>query len=194
MIYKKMIEVMRGVTSIEKNRKNIKQGFSFRSIDDTLNALHGLFADAGIFILTDAIGEATVTERTSSSGSVLIYTQAKWKFTFCAEDGSFVSSTTIGEAMDTGDKGTNKSMSIALKYALLQTFLIPTQEEKDPDAQSYTIQGLDFEQIDIAQKMIDSMGLNTRLVLNKLNLKKLCDCPPHKFNDLLNAIKKMEVL
>ena len=39
----------------------------------------------------------------------------------------------IGEAMDSGDKGTNKSMAIAFKYACFQVFCIPTEEIKDPD-------------------------------------------------------------
>ena len=49
-------------------------------------------------------------------------------------DGSSVETVNVGEAMDSGDKGFNKAMSIALKYSLLQMFLIPTEEQKDPDA------------------------------------------------------------
>jgi hypothetical protein len=55
------------------------------------------------------------------------------QFHFYCIDGSNVSTTVIGEAMDSGDKATNKAMSIALKYALLQALLIPTEDEKDPD-------------------------------------------------------------
>jgi hypothetical protein len=35
-------------------------------------------------------------------------------------------------------KGAGKAMSYALKVCLLQTFLIPTEEDKDPDAQTTT--------------------------------------------------------
>jgi hypothetical protein len=38
--------------------------------------------------------------------------------------------------MDSGDKASNKALSIGLKYAMLQVFCIPTEDEKDPDAQS----------------------------------------------------------
>lgn len=48
-------------------------------------------------------------------------------------DGSSVETVNVGEAMDSADKGMNKAMSIALKYSLLQMFLIPTEEPKDPD-------------------------------------------------------------
>ena len=65
------------------------------------------------------------------------YVTCKIKFTFYAEDGSFVESTIVGEAMDTGDKATNKAMAIAYKYACFQVFCIPTADMvDDPDAES----------------------------------------------------------
>ena len=46
----------------------------------------------------------------------------------------------MGEAMDTGDKATNKAMSAAMKYALLQTFCIPTEEGgKDTEENSHEV-------------------------------------------------------
>lgn len=47
---------------------------------------------------------------------------------FYAKDGSSVVCTTVGEAMDSGDKASNKAMSAALKYALTETYMIPTYE------------------------------------------------------------------
>ena len=38
--------------------------------------------------------------------------------------------------MDSGDKASNKALSIGLKYAMLQVFCIPTEDDKDPDAES----------------------------------------------------------
>ena len=38
--------------------------------------------------------------------------------------------------MDYSDKSSNKALSAALKYALMQMFLIPTAELKDPDGDS----------------------------------------------------------
>ena len=53
---------------------------------------------------------------------------SKIKYIFYAEDGTSVEAITIGEGMDSGDKATNKSMAIAMKYALFQVFCIPTEE------------------------------------------------------------------
>ena len=41
--------------------------------------------------------------------------------------------------MDSGDKATNKAMSIAFKYACFQTFCIPTEEMVDPDAECHEV-------------------------------------------------------
>ena len=56
---------------------------------------------------------------------------------------SFVTTTVYGTAMDSGDKADNKCMSIALKYALLQTFLIPTEDMIDPDSETHELQKKD---------------------------------------------------
>lgn len=56
------------------------------------------------------------------------------------EDGSIHTVTTYGEAMDSGDKATNKAMSIAYKYAAFQAFCIPTEETAvDPDAEVHQV-------------------------------------------------------
>jgi hypothetical protein len=59
------------------------------------------------------------------------------EYDFFAEDGSKV---TIGpipaEGLDSGDKATNKALSAALKYALIQTFSVPTEDMAEADLES----------------------------------------------------------
>lgn len=123
---------MAGVSSVSKSRKNVTQNFMFRGIDDVMNELHDLFARNQVFILPELL-EFTTENRPTKTGGLQTYTRAKMKYRFVAVDGSFVETVNIGEAMDSADKSMNKAMSIALKYALLQMFLIPTEEKKDPD-------------------------------------------------------------
>jgi len=56
------------------------------------------------------------------------------RYHLVADDGSSVALEVIGEGMDSADKATNKAMAIAHKYALLQAFMIPTEDMTDPDA------------------------------------------------------------
>ncbi len=42
--------------------------------------------------------------------------------------------------MDSGDKASNKAMSVAHKYAFLQVFCIPTKDDKDPEVDTPQVQ------------------------------------------------------
>ncbi|EPJ5099850.1 ERF family protein [Citrobacter freundii] len=125
---------------ISKDRENRQQGFSFRGIDQVYNALAPMLAKHGLVILP-RITERTVTERVTQKGGVLFYVVVKAEFDFVAtEDGSMHTIETYGEAMDSGDKATNKAMSIAYKYAAFQTFCIPTEQTAiDADAEVHRI-------------------------------------------------------
>ena len=135
LIYQKIIEVMAVINAIGKDRRNQQQGFQFRGIDDVMNELHSSLAKCGVFVLPKVLEETRTTGKTSRGGD-MFYTRLKINFGFYAEDGSHVDAVVIGEAMDTGDKASNKALSIGLKYAMLQVFCIPTEDEKDPDAVS----------------------------------------------------------
>jgi hypothetical protein len=43
--------------------------------------------------------------------------------------------------MDSGDKGTNKAMSAAYKYAAFQAFSIPTEADNDADGHTHHVVG-----------------------------------------------------
>lgn len=133
LIYGKIATIMKETKAIAKGEKNQQQNFMFRGIDSVMNELHALFANNGVFILPETL-EYNVSEKVTSKGAILYFTRAKIKFHFVAEDASEVCTINVGEAMDSGDKGMNKAMSIALKYSLMQMLLIPTKEDKDPDA------------------------------------------------------------
>lgn len=136
LICQKIIEVMREIDAIAKDRRNGQgSGYQYRGIDDVYNELHEPMAKAGIFTAIEVLEERS-EERSSKSGGCLIYRILKIKYTFYAEDGSNLYVIVIGEGMDSGDKASHKAMSVAHKYALMQIFCIPTKEAKDPEAES----------------------------------------------------------
>lgn len=105
----------------------------FRGIDDVYNALAPLLASHRLSILPRMVGRGVV-ERTSSKGNALFYTTVEAEFDFVSgDDGSTHTVRTFGEAMDSGDKSTNKAMSAAYKYAAFMTFCIPTEGDADAD-------------------------------------------------------------
>lgn len=134
-IYQAINGVMAEIGVIEKNKKNNGQGFMYRGVDDVMNALQPALIKNKVFIAPEIL-DSKVEERQSKSGGINKYIELKIKYTFYAEDGSNICAIVHGEAMDSGDKGINKAMSIAFKYACFQVFCIPTEEMLDPDAES----------------------------------------------------------
>jgi len=124
---------------IAKDKKNDQQGYKFRGIDDVYNALSAFISEAGLCILPRVLSRQ-VTERASRNGGVLFYTVLDVEFDFvAAEDGSRHTVRMPGEAMDSGDKSTNKAMSAAYKYACIQAFCIPTAGDNDADKTTHDV-------------------------------------------------------
>lgn len=138
-IFSAIAGVMRDVGAVAKEKEfespiGKKGNYMFRGIDDVMNALHPAMVNNKIFVVPEILEQIRET-RTSKSGAQMQVSICKIKYTFFAEDGSSVYAIVIGEGMDTGDKATNKAMSIAFKYACFQVFCIPTEEMQDPDAE-----------------------------------------------------------
>jgi len=144
-IYPAMVRVMRGIGAISKERVS-PQGYKFRGIEDFYNALHDVMAKEGVFCTLEIVSE-NVSERETKSGTLMLHRTVTYKVNFvCGDDGSVVSTYAIGEAMDTSDKSAAKTASMAQKYALNTTFLIPFAEMDDPDEHSPVVQVPDEQQ------------------------------------------------
>lgn len=131
---------------ISKDGFNEGQKYKFRGIDQVYAALSPLLAKHGLCVIPRIV-EREMHERTTikvwngeKKESVLFYVTVKAEFDFVAvEDGSVHTASTFGEAMDSGDKATNKAMSAAYKYAAFMTFAIPTEGDNDADATTHEV-------------------------------------------------------
>jgi hypothetical protein len=143
-VYAAIAEVMEKLSKegIAKNRNNQQQGYKFRGIDDVYNALAPFLAASRLAIMPRVLSRE-VTERVNHKGTALFYVVLDVEFDFVsAEDGSKHTVRVVGEAMDSGDKATNKAMSAAYKYACMQTFCIPTEGDNDADATTHEVQAV----------------------------------------------------
>lgn len=145
-IYESISKVMGEIGAVGKTTKNQQQGFMYRGIDAVMNAINPALVKHKVFVVPEVL-EQNREERTNSKGTTLLYSIIKVKYTFYADDGSSVSATVIGEGMDSGDKATNKAMSIAFKYACFQVFCIPTEEMVDPDAECHEVKAKTIDAI-----------------------------------------------
>lgn len=112
---------------VGKTRRNEVQGYQFRGIDEVMNAVAPLLGKHRLLILPRMVNRS-VTERATKTGTMLFSVVVDAEFDCVSvEDGSHHLIRTYGEAMDSGDKATNKAMSAAYKYALCQALCIPLE-------------------------------------------------------------------
>ena len=192
-IYKAINEVMKELGAVGKNQKNSQQGFMYRGIDAVMNAINPALTNHGVFVVPEVL-EQTREERTTSKGNLLIYSICKIKFSFFAEDGSHIEAITIGEGMDSGDKATNKAMSIAFKYACFQVFCIPTEEMVDPDAECHEVKPKKEAEKSMTDEeknaqMMEEVGKELISAVQVKALTKKCNDENVPLEFLLNAYK-----
>src|SRR6478735_7946750 len=108
--------------------------FSYRGHDDIVNAIVPLFNKYGIF--TTVEDEHLIYQgREAANNKWATAAVIRKAVTFWAPDGSSVTSTVAAESIDNGNKATGQAQTYAYRFALTQTFTIPTGEP-DPDSLS----------------------------------------------------------
>lgn len=134
LIYSKIALIKRDLGAIKKD-KQVREGpvrFNFRGIDDVYNALHPILAEHGVFTTIELLDRKFETI-TRGNGKQAFQCVNLYRIYWWAEDGSSIHTDAIGEALDSGDKGSSKAASMAHKYGVLQTLLIPTEDMEDGD-------------------------------------------------------------
>lgn len=221
-IYETICKVMEDVGAVTKSKENKSgQKFMYRGIDDVMNALNPAMVKSKLFVVPEVL-EQTREDRISSGGSKLIYSICKIRYTFYAEDGSNIQATVIGEAFDSGDKATNKAMSVAFKYACFQVFCIPTEEMKDPDAESHQLAPktyyknsgnqsnaaeekkdqeetkrvlalkIDHLKINVINSEIARTGISENAIFDRYHIEKLEDMTEEMFGRAMKAFEVMK--
>lgn len=144
-IYQAINSIMEDLEPISKDKRasygSGNGGYAYRGVDDVMNALQPLMKKHGLFVVPRVVHQER-EERIEEKAYNGQTKQSRTKFsiltveyTFYALDGTSVTATVVGEGMDSGDKASNKAMSVAYKYACFQVFSIPTEEMVDPDAE-----------------------------------------------------------
>ena len=140
MIHAKLIEVMREVTHVAKSGMNTQQNYPFRGIDGVMNEVGPAMRKVGVLAIPTVLqykNRDTTTTGDKKTREVVM----EVRYDFYAEDGSSVSAIVWGESLDFSDKGTAKALSVALRQALLQTLMLPTQEPTTDDDGHYLTRG-----------------------------------------------------
>lgn len=136
-IHERMVAILSDLPAIGKTQRNVQQGFSFRGIDDVLNALNPLLAKHGVYYLPEVV-ERIDAERHTKNGTAMYVVNLHVRYTFYGLKGDSVTASAWGEGTDMGDKATNKAMTGAQKYCCFQAFAIATEEASNLDSDRNT--------------------------------------------------------
>ena len=145
LIYERIAAIMAEVPAIKKIKSNGDLPYKFRGIDDVYNTLHPLFVKYQVFTTSEILNYNREVW-TNEKGKLMIEYALQVKYRFTAIDGSYLETQTMGQAMDSSDKASNKAMSMSHKTAILQIFMIPTLDIDDPDATTPEPQSRGYQQ------------------------------------------------
>lgn len=147
---------------VSKDRKTETGAiYSYRSVDDVINVVGPMLTEAGIIttiryedVVHEDVSLIQANGKTRHGHRVTLRCIIEFHYMSPAlgrvmEDGSIVNAFPaevstlrtdgLGEALDSGDKATNKAMSIAYKYALGLALPIPFVGKDDPDAEQHQL-------------------------------------------------------
>jgi hypothetical protein len=189
-VYQAIAEVQGELATvgIAKNRRNNQgSGYNFRGIDDVYAALSPLLAKHRL-VVVPRVTHREVIERQSKSGGALFYVTVHAEFDFVsALDGTTHTAATFGEAMDSGDKATNKAMSAAYKYAAFMTFAIPTEGDNDADATTHDVASgkINDEQLGVLQGYASGGVIDAQRFCSFFQIASLKDLPAARYDEAL---------
>jgi hypothetical protein len=137
-IHTRMLAVMAAIGTVGKDRMNTFHRYAFRGIDDMYNAVQPAMVAHGIYC-TPRLVDKMIARVQTQENKPAVHAILTVDHHFFAPDGSTVVTRTVGEAIDTGDKACNKAMSAAYKYALMETYCIPTEGDNDAENHSHEL-------------------------------------------------------
>ena len=187
-----------GISKRQRNQQGA--GYNFRGIDDVYNAIGPLLAKHGLSILPRTLARECV-ERVSGQGKALFYVTVEMEFDFVsAHDQSKHTVKMFGEAMDSGDKATNKAMSAAFKYAMFQAFCIPTEGDNDADSTTHTVaartanpepvETLSAEQIANIKALATEVGADVAAITKFYNVPSLEQVAAAAYQSIVRSLEK----
>lgn len=137
--------VMRDVGAVKKADRNTQSNYNFRGIDAVTNAVYPALVEHGVIVASRVLSYDYGTVVVGHKRTEMGHARLTVEFTFYGPDDDSIVTVTAAEAFDSGDKATSKAHSVALRTALVQTLMLPT-DEPDPDSTSYERAGKSDEE------------------------------------------------
>lgn len=170
-IYQRINLVSKEAGALEAKKGGSGVPFPFRGIDSTINHLSPFLRKYGVIFVPTVVQHQV--EHVDDGKRTVTWSDVVTSYTFYAPDGSNVTATTPGIAMDYADRSTAQAMSVSLRIALLQTFGLPTQTKEPEETGQEVIDGAGARPAENRQQAMLSKAKAAPAVVNPLDAPRL---------------------
>jgi hypothetical protein len=174
----KLAEVRRRIGYIQKRGFNERNNYSYVTAADLAGAVGDILAELGVVIIPSL--ESIAYEAGRNGGAeVSRSAQVVMSYTFTDVDsGEAITAKVAGQGVDSGDKAPYKAMTGALKYALLQSFLLATGDDPEDERINHAAgnspdRAITTEQVRELKSLIDETDTELDRVLSYYRVNSL---------------------
>ena len=129
----KLAEVRRRIGYVQKRGHNERFNYSYVTAADIAGSVGDLLAELGVVVIP-RLEEISYESAGVNRGDAIRMARVVMAYTFADVDsGEEIIAKVAGQGLDPGDKAPYKAMTGALKYALLQSFLLATGDDPEDD-------------------------------------------------------------
>jgi hypothetical protein len=159
----KLAVVRRRIAYVQKRGHNPRFNYNYVTAADIAGAVGDILAELGVVVVPRLESISHEAMRPSAGGTEHV-THVVMSYSFVDVDtAEEITVKTAGEGLDSGDKAPYKAMTGALKYALLQSFLLatgddPEEERTSPVNHSSPTHESDSERRRITTEQIGELG------------------------------------
>ncbi len=134
-LLKAISNVMKAVSYLKKDDTVGSGSYSYKGISDekVKETLRVSMIENGLIIVPEVIDQKSSTERWEENNKTKqqIFTDCVVTFRIYHVSGASITGQSFGHGIDNQDKGPGKAMTYAMKYFMLNTFMIPTGDDPD---------------------------------------------------------------
>ena len=188
----KFAEVRRRLGYVQKRGHNERHNYNYVTAADLAGAVGDILAELGVVVIPQLQSISTEPPRSSSERIARIIMNYRF---VDARSGEELTVRVAGEGADAGDKAPYKAMTGALKYALLQSFLLATGDDpEDERADSRAALGSERvitpEQVRELQGLIEETGTELERVLAYYRVSALGEMTEGSYRRALEVLNR----
>jgi hypothetical protein len=191
----KLAEVRRRLGYVQKRGHNERFNYSYVTAADIAGAVGDILAELGVVVIPSL--ENITYESATARGETTRIARVVMAYTFADVDsGEAIVAKVAGQGLDVGDKAPDKAMTGALKYALLQSFLLATGDDPEDERVDARFTApsaerpIGADQVRELEKLISDTGTELERVLAYYKVASLAEMTETTYQRALEVLNR----